>query len=1033
MKSSTTGLRLSEVRAFRRELLIAVLGGFFSAVAATAQTYEVVHRFLNSEATVRPNAASQSRLIVAPDGYFYGTTHWGGESGFGTVYRMDSAGTTTTLHSFAFADGANPAAGLVRTSNGAFYGTTSLGGSHNEGTVFRMDASGAVTRLHSFDGDGGEHPLAALIEASDGKLYGTTSEGGANGVGVVFRIDSSGTFEVLHSFDRYVDGAHPVAELVEARGAFYGTTREGGANNVGTIFRMDLAGSVTNFHAFAGADGLYPVAALISSVSGDLFGTTSYSGAWGPGLVYRIDMADQMTTLHNFNSETEGAIPLAPLAQGSDGNFYGTLSGGGYLTPVQYGTVFRLTDTGTLTVLHAFDGANGTSPATSLVQTSDGSFYGLTNSAYASYLGLHVAGSVFRIDANSGFATLHRFGWRDGSGPGFLLPASDGFLYGATAEGGAAGNGMIFRMNLSGDVTTLHDLEAGPGGPEAARLMQAADGAIYGTDNHGANAFGRIFRLESTGDVTTLHDFTGNDGGGPTGLTEGSDGKLYGTTKYGGGEGSGAFFRVDAAGVFEALESFSQEGNYLASPNGPLVGGGGTFYGTTEQGGRGVGAIFKAREDGSLWLQYGLELDGSEGAFPTTPLTDTDGPLWGTTSLAGEFGWGTAFTTGPDSAYIDVRHSFTSDEGSATSLSSTGGLYGATGYSSQSPKGTIFSMDESGSLTYLYTFPGQEDGQFPTAPVRASDGFLYGTAGLIYRFSNATVAVNQILPTSGSASGAVALIVIGGGLSGDSSVTVGGIQGTDLTILDSTFLYLFTPALSSGTLNDVSVSVPAEFANATATKINAFFADFLDVPQTDPFHDYVEKIFRAGITAGCGGGSYCSDEAVTRAQMAVFLLKAEHGLGYAPPPCQGHFADVTCPSQFANWIEQLAAEGITAGCGSGNYCPSTPVTRAQMAVFLLKAEHGPGYVPPACTGVFGDVSCPSLFADWIEQLAAEEITSGCGGGNYCPEQPEHACPDGRLPGQDVPSLRGASCSLSLGGGVGQEVHLGTVATTAGSN
>jgi hypothetical protein len=121
--------------------------------------------------------------------------------------------------------------------------------------------------------------------------------------------------------------------------------------------------------------------------------------------------------------------------------------------------------------------------------------------------------------------------------------------------------------------------------------------------------------------------------------------------------------------------------------------------------------------------------------------------------------------------------------------------------------------------------------------------------------------------------------------------------------------------------------------------------------------------------------------------MAAFLLRAEHGASYLPPPCTGAFGDVSCPSLFADWIEQLAREGITAGCGGGNYCPSNPVTRAQMAVFLLKAEHGTGYAPPACQGVFGDVSCPSLFADWIEQFSAEGITSGCGGGNYCPGNP----------------------------------------------
>lgn len=168
---------------------------------------------------------------------------------------------------------------------------------------------------------------------------------------------------------------------------------------------------------------------------------------------------------------------------------------------------------------------------------------------------------------------------------------------------------------------------------------------------------------------------------------------------------------------------------------------------------------------------------------------------------------------------------------------------------------------------------------------------------------------------------------------------------------------------------------------------DAIQVDFLDVPPADPFHDYVIKIARNGITAGCGGGNYCRDASVTRAQMAVFLLKAEHGLSYVPPTCTGIFGDVVCPSAFANWIEQLSAEGITGGCGSGNYCPSSPVTRAQMAVFLLKTEHGSTYVPPMCAGAFGDVLCPSAFANWIEQLAAEGITGGCGGGNYCPNNP----------------------------------------------
>ena len=166
--------------------------------------------------------------------------------------------------------------------------------------------------------------------------------------------------------------------------------------------------------------------------------------------------------------------------------------------------------------------------------------------------------------------------------------------------------------------------------------------------------------------------------------------------------------------------------------------------------------------------------------------------------------------------------------------------------------------------------------------------------------------------------------------------------------------------------------------------------DFLDVPPAQIFHDFVNTVARNGITAGCGGGNYCPDASVTRAQMAVFLLKSEHGAAYAPPACAGVFADVPCPAGFAvDWIERLYAEGVTSGCGGGNYCPDAPVTRAQMAVFLLKTLLGASYVPPAATGVFGDVPPGSFAADWIEDLHARGVTGGCQASPllYCPNNP----------------------------------------------
>ena len=114
---------------------------------------------------------------------------------------------------------------------------------------------------------------------------------------------------------------------------------------------------------------------------------------------------------------------------------------------------------------------------------------------------------------------------------------------------------------------------------------------------------------------------------------------------------------------------------------------------------------------------------------------------------------------------------------------------------------------------------------------------------------------------------------------------------------------------------------------------------FGDVPLSNPFAAFIEQLAGFEITGGCGGGNYCPDDAVTRAEMAVFLLKSEHGSAYLPPPCTGVFSDVECepaPAFAVDWIEQLYHEGITAGCETGKYCPDAPNTRGQMAVFLVK-------------------------------------------------------------------------------------------------
>lgn len=166
---------------------------------------------------------------------------------------------------------------------------------------------------------------------------------------------------------------------------------------------------------------------------------------------------------------------------------------------------------------------------------------------------------------------------------------------------------------------------------------------------------------------------------------------------------------------------------------------------------------------------------------------------------------------------------------------------------------------------------------------------------------------------------------------------------------------------------------------------------FPDVPVSNLFYRYVETIFHKGVTGGCATPpDYCPGDPALRKQMAVFVLKAREGSAYTPPPAVGIFNDVPASDPFAPWIEELFNRGVVAGCsapGGPNYCPNDPVLRQQMAVFLLKTLLGSTYVPPACVGIFPDVPCSNSFSTWIEDLYNRSIAAGCGGGNFCPTNP----------------------------------------------
>ena len=240
-----------------------------------------------------------------------------------------------------------------------------------------------------------------------------------------------------------------------------------------------------------------------------------------------------------------------------------------------------------------------------------------------------------------------------------------------------------------------------------------------------------------------------------------------------------------------------------------------------------------------------------------------------------------------------------------------------------------------------------------------------------------------VIPFFGPPSGGTAINVGGTDILPGATVTIGGVPATDVNVVSFTGLSATTPALSAGTRNDLVVNN----SDGTSGRLKgAFLTDFFDVPPGHTFYSYVMSIFYQGITTGIGNGLYGVDLSVSRQQMAVFLLKAKYGDCYNPPACTTQvFDDVPCESLFAPWVNQLAFEQVTAGCGGNNYCPTSPVRRDQMSVFLLKAFEGATYNPPDCTNPsFDDVPCTSIFARWIYELVTRAITAGCGNNNYCP-------------------------------------------------
>ncbi len=290
-----------------------------------------------------PNGA----LALGSDGNLYGTTFQGGANNEGTVFKITTGGALTTLYSFCSlagcADGGSPFGALVQGSDGNFYGTTYQGGnSTNDGTVFKITPGGSLTTLHSFSGPDGANPEGDLVQSGwNGNFYGVTFAGGnAQSAGTAFQISSSGALTTIYDFCSKTncnDGSYPQAPLTpDSFGDFYGTTELSGANTYGTLFQINASGGLhTLYHFCAKAnciDGAEPAGGPLVGIDGNVYGTTALGGANDGGAVYQFTPWGVLNTLYSFCSLAncaDGQSPEAPLAQGTNQNFYGTTAFGG--------------------------------------------------------------------------------------------------------------------------------------------------------------------------------------------------------------------------------------------------------------------------------------------------------------------------------------------------------------------------------------------------------------------------------------------------------------------------------------------------------------------------------------------------------------------------------------------------------------------------------------------------------------------------------------------------------------------------------
>jgi uncharacterized repeat protein (TIGR03803 family) len=552
---------------------------------------------------------------------------------------------------------------------------------------------------------------------------------------------------------------------------------------------------------------------MLNTRIADILKTNWKSGQPGLACVLFIALAaaslyaQTFKDLYDFDCSGDGCFPYdyGQATQGLDGQLYGSAVNGPGSPGL--GTIFKVEPIASpvYTTLWKFDGANtGEFPQGGLTLASDGYFYGTTSAG-----GTYNAGTLFRISSSGALTVLHHFSSTEGAPLVAPVQGKDGNLYGVT------GSGTTYRVTLLGG--TFVQLSHKAPGAIFGTLLLATDGYLYATTQTGGeNNMGTIFRMTTPGGaIKIIHSFSGSDGSAPQGpLTQGSDGNLYGTTTAGGANNTGESFKLTLASTITVLHSFD---SFVGGPNCNVEGGNpvagllaatdGYFYGVTSVGGANcIGTIFRIAADGTFEKIFDFDESGSTSIYGelsyTTLVQHTYGCFYGLTSMGGI----------PNGQTNPMGNAFTMcPEHPAWTLKWAGPIFVKAGAPVQILGNNLLqaTLVTIGGVTANFQFGSSSSYLTAQVPTTAVDGFVIVTL-MSGRQSESQVAmhilpvITNLDPSSGPVGTQVN--ISGGGFAGATNVIFGGVKATNFTVVTPALIQATVP--SGAKTGKVTVTTP---------------------------------------------------------------------------------------------------------------------------------------------------------------------------------------------------------------------------------